>query len=173
MTGELTGCATRFRSWDNALRVGWPQLMHGALLFRTAKEPFGGGAACARFDLPVKATLTGDQIVLTLEPAARKDYGEPSTLVRYVVISPLAGGLPAQTSFTLPYKSAHFIWDRALEGKPLKLRVMKQGRQLVVAKDLSASRGGERAKGEYSATVKACNPSCSGGGSPSGSKPQL
>jgi hypothetical protein len=160
LTGELRGCATRFKSWDDALRVGWPKLMKGAVLFRTAREPFEGGGTCAPFDLPVTGELSGEELVLTLEPAARRDYGEPLTEVRYVVVSPLTIGLPIQTSFELPYKSAHFVWNRVLEGKPLKLPVRKFGEQLVVATELNATRGGERVEGKYTATIKACNPGC-------------
>ncbi|MGH7528018.1 MAG: hypothetical protein ACREMX_15095, partial [Gemmatimonadales bacterium] len=149
MTGELSGCATRFKSWDDALRVGWPKLMAGALLFRTAKEPFSDApGGCARFDLPVKAELRGSEIELTVE-GVRTDYGEPKTRVRYVVVSPFTVGLPVQTSFELPYKSAQFILTRVLEDKPLKLRVRNEGKRLVVATELKARRGSGRAEGTY------------------------
>ena len=161
MSGELTGCASRFKSEEDALRVGWPTLLAGALLYRTAKEPYDGDQACAAFDIPVKAELSDDEIVLTIEPQARKDYGEPTVSIRYVVISPLAGGLPAQTSFTLPYKNAHFILTRALEDKPLKLPLRQEGRRMVVAADRSASSGRAGSRGNYSLNLKACNPACS------------
>ena len=161
MTGELTGCATGFKSWDDALRVGWPKLMAGALIYRTAKEPFGGTGTCAPFDVPVKAELEGDAITLTIEPTARKDYGEPTVHVRYLVISPLAGGFPAQTSFTLPYKSAHFVLTRALDEKPIKLPIRRQGRQMHIATELKATRGRGGARGNYSLGIRACNPGCS------------
>ncbi|HJU64623.1 MAG TPA: hypothetical protein VJ596_03050 [Gemmatimonadaceae bacterium] len=169
MTGELTGCASGFKSWDDALRVGWPKLMAGALLYRTASEPFPG--SCAPFDLPVKAELRGDEIELELL-AARRDYGEPTTRVRYVVISPLAGGLPAQTSFELPYKSAHFIMTRSMDDKPLKMRVRQVGREMVVVSDLNARRGSGRAEGTYTGSIKLCNPSC-GAGAGSKSTPKM
>ncbi|MGH9159459.1 MAG: hypothetical protein ACRD2X_05680 [Vicinamibacteraceae bacterium] len=173
MTGELTGCATGFKSWDNALHVGWPKLMAGAMVFRTVKEPFEA-ESCVGFDLPVKAELRDSEIVLEIEPASRTDYGEPVAHVRYVIVSPLAGGLPAQTSFDLPYKNAHFILTRALENKPLKLPIRKQGKQLVVATELKASRGSGQAQGSYAARIKACNPSCAmTGTNVKGSKPRF
>jgi hypothetical protein len=173
MTGELTGCATGFKSWDDALRVGWPKLMAGAVVFRTVKEPFEA-ESCAGFDLPVKAELTDSEIVLEMEPASRTDYGEPAAHVRYVIVSPLAGGFPAQTSFDLPYKNAHFILTRALDKKPLRLAIRKQGKQLVVATELKASGGTGQAQGIYAARIKACNPSCATTGTNGkGSKPRF
>ncbi len=47
MSGELTGCASGFKTEEDALRVGWPTLLAGALLYRTAKEPYDGPQACA------------------------------------------------------------------------------------------------------------------------------
>jgi hypothetical protein len=69
-------------------------------------------------------------------------------------------GFPAQTSLTLPYKSAHFILTRTLEDKPIKLPIRRQGRQMHIATELKATSGRGGARGNYSLGIRACNPGC-------------
>lgn len=166
LTGELVGCATRFRSWDDALRVGWPKLMAGALTFRTVKEPFHGqnlgaaGSACpAGFEIPVRGELTGETLTIELQPA-RRDFGKQLSQVRYMVISPLAGGLPATTSFELPYQDAFFVMQRATGNKPMTFPVRVVGKQLVIEHQGQTTSGSGGAKGVYKLNAKVCNPGC-------------
>jgi hypothetical protein len=162
LTGEFSGCATKFKSWDDALRVGWPKLMAGAMIYRTVREPFGGqpGGCAARFTIPVKGELKGNQVTIEVQGAAEKDFGKQHARVTYMIVSPLAGGLPASTSFELPYQDAHFIVSRALQKKAMTLPVKIVGKQMVIESRTETTSGTEKSKGIYRLNARACNPSC-------------
>ena len=91
-------------------------------MYRTARQPFGGrnlepaspGMCPAGFEIPVKGELSGDSLTITLQPP-RRDFGEQKVHVTSVILSPLAGGLPARTSFELPFKDAAFILERVAD----------------------------------------------------------
>jgi hypothetical protein len=136
--------------------------MAGAMTYRTVNEPFGGqpGGCAAAFTIPVRGALKGSQLTIEVKGAAEKDFGAQHARVTYMVISPLAGGLPAKTSFELPYKDAHFIVTGALRDMPM-LPVKIVGKQMVIESRNERTTGeGTRAKGTYRLNAKACNPSC-------------
>jgi hypothetical protein len=80
--------------------------------------------------------------------------------VTYLIVSPLAGGLPAHTSFDLPYKDAQFVLNRTSEGKPMTFPVRREGKQLVIQDGRQTTSGGGKAVGRYRLNLKACNPGC-------------
>ncbi len=160
LTGEFEGDATNYSVSENALRVLYPKLVAGALLFHKAILP----TAPIHFSLPVEGTITGQ--TLTISPPGEGTDATTSAVahVTYVVVTPLTL-VPQVVKFDLPYVSARTVIGRAMSDKPAQfpITVSRQAKVSTIAKVLSFARNhpGAVAYGQYKLTVRACNPACS------------
>ena len=177
VNGEFAGQATNFTFKEDAIRVGWPGLTAGAVMFKRALIPkpwlFGGplpnedkpleleGKAAAvmvkpyGFSVPVQGELV-DEVLTLRVGAATHDYTANARVV-YVIISPHSI-VPVATGFELPFKDAGFIMLRASKGEPLKLKVRRSGKSLSASDSFKNQKGTAVAKGKYQLDLKLCNP---------------
>jgi hypothetical protein len=185
--GDFLGQATKFTFWEDALRVGWPTLTAGAVMYKRAVipqpqilnlltgqpiNPNGSlkeekpieveGKAAAIFVKPYSffVPVEGEIVdgVLTLRrKPATQDY-EAAARVVYVVVAPLAVSLgPQMTTFELPYKPGGFIIERAF-GDGIRVAVKKTAKGFVVDETLKVDKGDGRANGQYRIKLRLCNP---------------
>ncbi|MCX7072387.1 MAG: hypothetical protein NTW01_15520 [Gammaproteobacteria bacterium] len=185
--GDFLGQATRFTLWEDALKIGWPSLTAGAVMFKRAVLPRPDlinlltgqrlnpdaslkeekpieveGKAAAVFVKPYSffVPVEGEIVdgVLSLRrKPATIDY-EAAARVVYVVVSPLSAMLgPQFTTFELPYKSGGFIIERAF-GDGIRVAVKKTAKGFVVDETLKVDKGDGRANGQYRIKLKLCNP---------------
>jgi hypothetical protein len=186
--GDFLGQATKFTLFEDALRIGWPGLTKGAILYKravlpqpelmnlltgTAVNPDSTlkeekpidveGKAAAVFVKPYSffVPVEGEIVdgVLTLRrQPASRDY-EAVARVVYVVVSPLAAMLgPQFTTFELPYKGGGFFIERAFGDSGIRAAVTKTPKGFVVDETFRHEKGNGSANGTYKLTLKLCNP---------------
>lgn len=186
--GDFLGQATKFTLVEDALRIGWPGLTQGAVLYKRAVLPqpelmnlLTGtpvnpdsslkeekpieveGKAAAVFVKPYSffVPVEGEIVdgVLTLRrQPATRDY-EAIARVVYVVVSPLSAMLgPQFTTFELPYKGGGFFIERAFGDSGIRTAVKKTPKGLVVDETFRHDKGNGSANGNYKLTLKLCNP---------------
>jgi hypothetical protein len=177
VNGEFTGQAVNFSLWEDAIRLGWPGLTSGAMLFKRAVVPKpwlagaplptddkpieieGKGAAAMvkpyGFSVPVQGEIVDDVLTLRIQPAAH-DYSAQARVV-YVVISPLSL-VPVATAFELPYKEAGFFFLRASGGEPVKLKISHGAKSMKASDTIENSKGSGVSKGRYRLQFDLCNP---------------
>ncbi len=160
LTGEFEGDATDFTVSENALRVLYPKLVIGALLFHKAVLP----DTPIHFSLPVEGKITGQ--TLTINPPGEGTDATNGAVahITYVVVTPLTL-VPQVVKFDLPYVSALTVLGRAMSNKPVQfpITVSRQAKVSTIARTLTYARNhpGAVAYGQYKLTVRACNPTCS------------
>jgi hypothetical protein len=160
LTGEFEGDANNFSVSENALRVLYPKLVTGALLFHKAILP----DTPIHFSLPVEGEISGK--MLTINPPGEGSDATTGAVahVTYVVVTPLTL-VPQVVKFDLPYVSARTVIGRAMSDKPAQfpITVSRQAKVSTISKVLSYTRNhpGAVAYGQYKLTVRACNPTCS------------
>jgi hypothetical protein len=158
MSGDFAGTVTRLNAWEDAFAVFVPSLQRSAMLSHRTIQASPG----ASFDVPVRGTLTGSQMTITLLDATT-DYNE-SAFVHYLIVSPLAI-VPVFQQFTLPYKDAHFILSRALGDGPAQITVAMDAHAMKIVKTFNNTHSGKTSAGvgtaKYMLNVTACNPICS------------
>lgn len=186
--GDFLGQATKFTLLEDALRIGWPGLTKGAILYKravlpqpelmnlltgTAVNPDSTlkeekpieveGKAAAVFVKPYSffVPVEGEIVdgVLTLRrQPATRDYDAIARVV-YVVVSPLSAMLgPQFTAFELPYKSGGFFIERAFGDSGIRAAVKKTPKGFVVDETFRHEKGNGTANGTYKLTLKLCNP---------------
>lgn len=186
--GDFLGQATKFTLHEDALRIGWPGLTKGAILYKRAVLPqpeilnlLTGtpvnpdstlkeekpieveGKAAAVFVKPYSffVPVEGEIVdgVLSLRrQPATRDYDAAARVV-YVVVSPLAAMLgPQFTTFELPYKSGGFYIERAFGDSGIRAEVKKTPKGFVVDQTFRNEKGNGTANGTYKLTLKLCNP---------------
>ncbi len=181
VNGEFMGQATRFTLWEDAIRIGWPDLTAGAMLYKRAVlpqpqlinrimgAPVGSeekpidveGKAAATFVkpytffVPVEGEIVNNVLTLRMKPAT-SDYTAVARVV-YVIVSPLSL-VPAATAFELPYKEANFFFTRVSDGAPMRFQVVKQANALKVDGSAKNAKGNAIAKGRYDLKIQLCNP---------------
>jgi hypothetical protein len=186
--GDFLGQATKFTLWEDALRIGWPGLTSGAILYKRAvlpqpqamnlltgqlTNPNGSlkeekpieveGKAAAVFVKPYSffVPVEGEIVdgVLTLRrQPATVDYTAAARVV-YVVVSPLSAMLgPQFTAFELPYKSGGFFIERAFGDSGIRTAVTKTSKGFVVDETFKREKGNGVANGTYKLKLKLCNP---------------
>ncbi len=186
--GDFLGQATKFTLWEDALRIGWPGLTSGAVLYKRAvlpqpqimnlltgqlTNPNGSlkeekpieveGKAAAVFVKPYSffVPVEGEIVdgVLTLRrQPATVDYTATARVV-YVVVSPLSAMLgPQFTTFELPYKSGGFFIERAFGDSGIRVAVTKTPKGFVVDETFKREKGNGVANGTYKLKLKLCNP---------------
>lgn len=182
VNGDFVGQAYKFTLWEDAIRVGWPDLTASAIMFKRALLPqpqinalsFGTlgmtgieekaidieGKAAATFSkpytffVPVEGEIVNNVLTLRMK-AATSDYTAAARVV-YLIISPLSI-VPVAAAFELPYKEANFFFTRVSKGAPMRFPVIKQGNSLKVNGSLKNEQGSS-SKGRYDLQFKLCNP---------------
>lgn len=188
LKGDFLGQATKFTLHEDALRIGWPELTQGAVLYKRAVLPqpeilnlLTGtpvnpdstlkedkpidveGKAAAVFVKPYSffVPVEGEMVdgVLSLRrQPATRDYDAVARVV-YVVVSPLSAMLgPQFTTFELPYKSGGFFIERAFGDYGIRAEVKKTPKGFVVDETFRHEKGNGTANGTYKLTLKLCNP---------------
>jgi hypothetical protein len=160
LTGEFEGDAVDFSVSENALRVLYPKLTAGALLFHKAILP----TAPIHFMLPVEGQIVGQTLTIDPPGAGSDTTVGTAAHVTYVVVTPLTL-VPQTVKFDLPYVSALTVISRAMSDKSVQfpIAVDRQAKVSTIAKTLTYARNhpGAVAYGLYKMNVRACNPACS------------
>ena len=182
VNGDFVGQAYKFTLWEDAIRIGWPDLTASAIMFKRALLPkpqinalsFGmtgltgleekaidvEGKAAATFSkpytffVPVEGEIVNNVLTLRMK-AATSDYTAAARVV-YLIIAPLSI-VPVAAAFELPYKEANFFFTRVSKGAPLRFPVIKQGNALKVNGSLKNEQGSS-SKGRYDLQFQICNP---------------
>jgi hypothetical protein len=184
LKGRIEGVAHSFNTWEDALRITFPTIMAGAMEYKKHIPPFdlgavaaqamtqGAGAVSAQVEGSVAGALTPNSFVIDVEGVLEEDsisllIGKAITdftakhRVTALILSPLTGGLgPQLTWYELPFKDAHHVIDRSSNGEAIKLPLKNSGKVMTAEGNFNATSGGERAKGSYRLSLKACNPGC-------------
>jgi hypothetical protein len=159
LTGSFEGDATNFAMSEDALRVMFPKLVRGALLFHKAILP----TAPIHFNIPVEGEIGRDTATVSLASGGTDIPSDTNAHVTYVVVTPLTLA-PQVVKFDLPYANARLVLGRAMANKPaqFKLAVDQANKVTTIARDFSFTKGqpGSTAYGQFTLSVKACNPAC-------------
>jgi hypothetical protein len=177
VTGQMEGLGTNFRVTENALRVLYPKLMNGSVLFHMTKLPwfnssFSGallsqatmeGSAFAAqmpnaFYFSIEGDLEGENLTLRLG-GKQIDFEGKTADVFYFIASPYTLLQPV-VMFALPFKGARFAIGRALNDAPARLTVKVEKTMMFVEQEFHQQSGGGEATGTYNLKLKACNPGC-------------
>jgi hypothetical protein len=178
VTGQMEGLGTNFSVKENALRVLFPKLMNGSVLFHMTKLPwFNSGVSGALFSqammegsgfaaqmpnsfyFPIEGDLQGENLTLRLG-GKQIDFEGKTADVFYFIASPYTLLNPVVT-FALPFKGARFAIGRALNDAPTHLTIKMQGNMMVLEQEFSEKRNAGETTGTYTLKLKACNPGCS------------
>ena len=177
LRGRLEGFGHHFRLWEDALRVQYPKLMASAVqrkfLFMPVGLNGGGDSLGAQytaegsvfgrivtpnsFFFEVTGTATKDRLTLTIG-ASRADM-DPQARVVVIMVPVLSAGWPAWTTYTLPFKNAHFVFERASDSD-YEIPLTTIGKTIRGRKTFSNKREKPEARGEYTVDIQACNPGC-------------
>ncbi len=183
--GRLEGFAHSFETKENALAVLFPKLMSSAVQAKKHFPPISIGAGAAQiasqgadgaisayvegsaaaiavpnsFLIDVTGVLENDSLSLILG-APKFDFSAKHRVVT-IALSPLAlsqGIVPIW--YELPFKDAHHLFLRVSRGQAMRLTLRRTGRTMTAEGRFAAQSGSGGSTGEYTATLKACNPGC-------------
>jgi hypothetical protein len=178
VSGRLEGYGTNFKATDNALNVLYPQLMSsavqkkihipppympatadGSLPFQYSAEGsvFGAAVTPNAFFFETKGVLQKDRLVFNVG-AVRVDQS-PVEHVIVLFVSPLSLSYATFLPYALPYKDAHFVFERAADST-FDIPLSTQGKVVRGQRHFQNRRDNAEAKGEYSVDVTVCNPGC-------------
>jgi hypothetical protein len=172
--GHIAGTGSKFDVWEDALRILKGDVLKGAAVQGRTYPPVGfpyldfeGLAALqvvpTSFFIPVEGEIRDRKLVLVLGPA-RTDFNEVYTVATgsYHIMGGYAGAMGGYTSFTLPYKKAHFIIEtatRAYKG-PFEIPIIVEKERMTAQKEFVDKSGTPKGHADYSLTVRLCNPAC-------------
>ena len=176
LKGRIEGFGNNFKLWENALSVLYPGLMSSAVQRRFVIMPlapgktgagvgpqysvegsvFGGLVTPNSFFFEVTGTATEDMLRLNVG-AVRTDMN-PKARVVVVVVPALTAGFPAIYGYSLPYKDAHFVFERTANTYEIPLK--QRGKAMVGQQHFDNKSDRDEAKGEYTVDITACNPGC-------------
>lgn len=170
--GRIEGNAKNFKVWENSLQVMYPKLMTSAFVkkvvipvqdmseldgqIRNVEGSVVGAHLPSAFFFDCSGVVTKDRIDLIVG-APRTDINAAATVVAFSA-SVLSLSIIAYT-YRLPYKDAHFIFDRTASTFDIPLST--QGKVVRGKRHFENSKGTAAAKGQYSVDIEMCNPSCS------------
>ena len=184
LNGRIEGYAHDFETWEDALTVFFPKLMSGAQQYKKNFPPIEAGGSASKiasqgssplsayvegsaagllvpnsFLISVTGVLEKGSITLLLGPA--KSDISPVHRVTVLILSPLTGGLgPQITWYPLPFGKVRPFLVNAADGESMKLELQTQGDKMIAESVFSDKVEKEKAKGEYTVKIKACNPGC-------------
>lgn len=171
VSGQFEGSGRSFKVWENAGQVLFPELMpKGAIVARVIKPPMGTpyiqtqGMVAAQvltptsFLIPVEGTIVGKKLTLRML-ASTIDFTTATARGVYVFFGPGTLGVPLTTTFTLPYKDAHWILEKGLGGTQTEFEVKTAGKKMTIERTSKVDKPGN-ASAKYSFEMQACNPGC-------------
>lgn len=115
-------------------------------------------ATPAFFRVPVRAELAGTKLRLELQPAT-VDFDDLRVKVVHIML-PVLSLWPEVIDYALPYKGAHFILLRAMNDGPVEFDVVTERTSMTISREFTRNRITPDTTGEYSLSIKACNPGC-------------
>jgi hypothetical protein len=184
MKGRIEGYAHDFETWEDALTVMFPGLMGGTVQYKRNFPPLEVGAAASKlasqgssassayiegsgagmrgpggFLIDVDGVLAKDSLTITLgKPVS--DFNVSHRVVA-LVLSPLTGDIgPQVTWYSLPFSDAHHLFGHAANDQPMKLTLRTDDTSVTADGKFTGSVDHDTAKGDYVASIKACNPGC-------------
>lgn len=173
LNGRLEGYGNNFKVWENALTVLYPTLMSSTVKrtfdvpppelmpagFTLATQYIEGSVFGAllpnSFFFAVNGTLEPDRMILHVG-AVRTDMSPKARGIALML--PVLSLAPTVVIYDLPYKDAHFVFERASDTYVIPIRT--EGNVMTGTQRFSNERGNSSAKGEYSVVIKLCNPGC-------------
>lgn len=171
VSGQFEGAGRSFKVWENAGQVLFPESMpKGAIVARVIKPPLGTpyiqteGMVAAQvltpssFLIPVEGTIVGKKLTLRMLPATI-DFTTATARGVYVFFGPGTLNVPLVTTFTLPYKDAHWILEKGLGGTQTEFEVKTVGKKMTIERSSKVDRPGNSAA-KYTMELQACNPGC-------------
>jgi hypothetical protein len=176
LKGRLEGFGNNFSLRENALTVLFPDVMSSTVQKRFVIMPpalgkasgtlgsqystegsvFGGLVTPNSFFFQVTGSASKDKLSLNIG-AARTDMDAKARVIA-IMASVLTLGMPDFDVYTLPYKPAHFVFERTANNYDIPLAV--HGNLISGQQHFENKVGGAEAQGEYSVDIKACNPGC-------------
>jgi hypothetical protein len=178
LTGRLEGYGTNFKATDNALNVLYPQLMSSAvqkkihipppympattdgnLPFQYSAEGsvFGAAVTPNAFFFETKGVLQKERLIFNVG-AVRVDQS-PVEHVIVLFVSPLSLSFATFLPYALPYKDAHFVFERAADST-FDIPLTTEGKVVRGRQHFQNRRDSGDAQGDYSVDVTVCNPGC-------------
>lgn len=171
VSGQFEGSGRSFKVWENAGKVLFPELMpKGAVVARVIKPPIGTpyiqnqGMVAAQvltpssFYIPVEGTIVGNKLTLRML-ASTIDFTTATARGVYVFFGPGTLNIPLTTTFTLPYKDAHWILKSGLGGEQTEFEVKTVGKKMTIERTASVDKPGN-SSAKYTLNMQACNPGC-------------
>jgi len=173
LKGRLEGYAYNFKVWENAMTVLYPDLMSSAVTKKIVIPPadlgegaavigneyiegsVAGAAALNAFFFQVTGTAQKDKLLLQVGPA-RTDIDAKARVIA-LSLSPLSLAITFN-SYVLPYKPAHFIFERTSGQYAIPLDTV--GKTIRGKQHFENEVPRAENKGTYSVDIEACNPSC-------------
>lgn len=176
--GRLEGYGTNFKLWENSLTVQFPELMSstvkkkvvlpplslpatasGALPLQYSSEGsvFSSLATPNAFFFQAAGLVAKDRLQLTIGDV-RTDQS-PSARVVVIMVPVLTAGIPIVVSYPLPYKDAHFVFERT-SNNLFEIPLTTAGKVIRGQKHFENQRETADTKGEYSVDIQVCNPGC-------------
>ncbi|MBA3406070.1 MAG: hypothetical protein H0U13_15545, partial [Gemmatimonadaceae bacterium] len=171
VSGQFEGSGRSFKVWENAGKVLFPELMpKGAIVARVIKPPIGSpyiqtqGSVAAQvltpnsFLIPVEGTIVGKKLTLRML-ASTIDFSTATSRGVYVFFGPGTLNVPLTTTFTLPFKDAHWIIKSGLGGEQTEFEVKTAGKKMTIERDAKVDKPGN-SSAKYTLNMQACNPGC-------------
>jgi hypothetical protein len=136
-----------------------PATASGALPAQYSSEGsvFGSLVTPNAFFFQTTALIGKDKLLMTVGDV-RTDQS-PSTRVIAIMAPVLTSGLPVVATYTLPYKDAHFVFERA-SNNLFEIPLTTTDKVIRGQKHFENQRQSEDTKGEYSVDIQVCNPGC-------------
>ena len=184
MKGRIEGYAHDFDTWEDALTVMYPGLMGGTVQYKRNFPPLEVGSAASQFASQGSTASSGyiegsgagmlgpGGFLINVDGVLAKDsltiaLGKPvsdfnvSHRVVALVLSPLAGDFgPQVTWYSLPFSDARHLFGHAANDQPMKLTLTTDAASVTADGKFTGSVDHDTAKGDYVASIKACNPGC-------------
>ncbi len=174
VNGEFMGQATKLKmTYEDAIMVLLPNMAKtGSTIKKFVVDPvtlpyalrpeFEGKIVAHNvtpysFKVPVTGQLVDGKLSLQLGSAIA-DY-TANTRVVYLMYGPLLA-FPVISGASFPYKDAHFILLRAMNGENVDFTVTTDKKKMMFTRDFENERNTMTTKGTYSLHIKACNPGC-------------
>ena len=176
--GRLEGYGTNFKLWENSLTVQFPELMSSTVKKKVVLPPlsfpatasgalppqyssegsvFSSLATPNAFFFQAAGLVAKDRLQLTIGDV-RTDQS-PSARVVVIMVPVLTAGIPIVVSYPLPYKDAHFVFERT-SNNLFEIPLTTAGKVIRGQKHFENQRETTDTKGEYSVDIQVCNPGC-------------
>jgi hypothetical protein len=180
VNGRMEGFGTNFKLWENALTIQYPRLMSSTVLkkfvilppsipptaavpgglpaqYSTEGSVFSALATPNAFFFQTTGLISKDKLQITVG-AVRTDQN-PKARVVAILVPALTAGLPTLSVYELPYKDAHFVFERTADNV-FEIPLTTVGKTVRGAQHFQNERRSENNRGNYSVDITVCNPGC-------------